>query len=236
MTTKPFDQPSPSRKVSMQRMTSIRRTSKGDLLRLSPNASSYPLVETNIDSKQHLPDAFSNRRTPSSNPSEPWNKDDVIVTGDNSAHIGSRILRKDLTLQIATKRTDELITAINQHIRNPSNSIINNNNNNNHMSQVRLDHSASLSAMHGRHQQSIDDFVQQMEELRLRHTADLQSLKHEHELELQSLKTFEGAQRNELTTAKDSDLVHGQEVTTDIAVQTKAKDALTSVEEILALF
>ena len=107
---------------------------------------------------------------------------------------------------------------------------------NNHISQVSLDHSASSSAMHERHQQSIVEKEKQMEELHLRHTADLQSLKHEHELELQSLKTFEGAQRNELTTAKDSDLVHGQEVTTDIAVQTKAKDALTSVEEILALF
>ena len=112
-------------------------------------------------------------------------------------------------------------------------------------------------ALHERHQQSIDELVQQMEELRHQHAADVQSLKNEHEMELRSsLKTFEGPQRNELmtglavtqqdvnetpplitvTAAKDSDLVDGQEATTtDLAFQTKAKDTLTLVEEELAL-
>ena len=122
--TKPFDQPSPSRKASMQRTTSIRRSSKGDLLRLSPSGSFRPLMETKTDAKhssrQQSPETRSNHTSRQHLP-EPWNKDDVILTGDNSNHVVLRIPRKDLTLQIATKRTGELITAINQHSRNPSN-------------------------------------------------------------------------------------------------------------------
>ena len=151
-------------------------------------------------------------------------------------------------MKAETSQSDVLINQLQQQLADALEK------HNNHISQVSLDDSASSSAMHERHQQSIVEKEKQMEELHLRHTADLQSLKHEHELELQSLKTFEGAQRNEwmaglarqdvnettplitVTAAKDSDLVDGQEVTTDLAVQTKANDALTSVEKVLALF
>ena len=134
-TSKPLNEPSPSRTASLHRISSIRRTSKGNLVRLSPTGAFNPVVDTQRDPKhtfrQQSPEALSsNRRTPRSVVSEPWNKADVIIAGENNDQIISRIARKDLTLQVATKRTGELIAAINQHSRNANN----NNNNNNYTS------------------------------------------------------------------------------------------------------
>ena len=115
---------------------------------------------------------------------------------------------------------------------------------NNQLSQIGLDHSASIAAQQEQHQQTIDDLVKEMEQIRHQHAAELQTLQNEHETKMQSLKTtMEQTQRNELVSTlavatpdvNETPQPNPMTAVIEVAEQMTTNDALISVQEELEI-
>ena len=115
---------------------------------------------------------------------------------------------------------------------------------NNQLSQIGLDHSASIAAQQEQHQQTIDDLVKEMEQIRHQHAAELQTLQNEHETKMQSLKTtMEESQRSELVSTlavatpdvNETPQPNPTTVTIEVEEQMTTNDALISVQEELEI-